>query len=151
MPATKKKTPSMHHPRRRNVTTSMVGLRTVTYAKISPKMANLRAGKRRKRRRNATTRSPEASRARNVTRASLYTAYLCDTGYITPLTEPWFVDLCGTHFWPAYFWITEARGRYHGGGRPSSDDSFHSPTVIPPRARDKPIIMKRYHRRRTTR
>ena len=24
------------------------------------------------------------------------------------------------------------RGRYHGGRRPSSDDSFHSPTVIPP-------------------
>ena len=42
-------------------------------------------------------------------------------------------------------------GRYHGGRRPSSDDSFHSPTVIPPSALDKPSIMKRYHRRRTTR
>ena len=31
-------------------------------------------------------------------------------------------------------------GRYHGGRRPSSDDSFHSPTVIPPSARDKPSI-----------
>ena len=41
------------------------------------------------------------------------------------------------------------RGRYHGGRRPSSDDSFHSPTVIPPSALDKPSIMKRYHRRRT--
>ena len=40
-------------------------------------------------------------------------------------------------------------GRYHGGRRPSSDDSFHSPTVIPPSALDKPSIMKRYHRRRT--
>ena len=39
-------------------------------------------------------------------------------------------------------------GRYHGGLRPSSDDSFHSPTVIPPSALDKPSIMKRYHRRR---
>ena len=29
-------------PRRRNVTTSMVGLKTVTYAKISPKMVNPR-------------------------------------------------------------------------------------------------------------
>ena len=41
------------------------------------------------------------------------------------------------------------RGRYHGGRRPSSDDSFHSPTVIPPSALDKPSIMKRYHRRGT--
>ena len=40
-------------------------------------------------------------------------------------------------------------GRYHGGRRPSSDDSFHSPTVILPPALDKPNIMKRYHRRRT--
>ena len=40
------------------------------------------------------------------------------------------------------------RGRYHGGRRPSSDDSFHSPTVIPPSALDKPSIMKCYHRRR---
>ena len=43
------------------------------------------------------------------------------------------------------------RGRYHGGRRPSSDDSLHSPTVIPPLALDKPSIMKRYHRWRTTR
>ena len=41
------------------------------------------------------------------------------------------------------------RGRYHGGRRPSSDDSFHSPTVIPPSALDKPSIMKPYYRRRT--
>ena len=40
-------------------------------------------------------------------------------------------------------------GRYHGGRQPSSDDSFHSPTVIPPSALDKPSIMKRYHHRRT--
>ena len=38
---------------------------------------------------------------------------------------------------------------YHGGRRPSSDDSFHSPTVIPPSAFDKPSIMKCYHRPRT--
>ena len=44
-----------------------------------------------------------------------------------------------------------AWGRYHGGWRPSSDDSLHSWTVIPPSALDKPSIMKRYHRRRTTR
>ena len=43
------------------------------------------------------------------------------------------------------------RGRYHGGRRQSSDDSLRSPTVIPPTALDKPSIMKRYHRRRTTR
>ena len=36
----------------------------------------------------------------------------------------------------------------HGGRRPSNDDSFHSPTVIPPSALDKPSIMKRYHRQR---
>ena len=42
-------------------------------------------------------------------------------------------------------------GRYHGGRRPSSNDSFHSPTVIPPSALDKPSITERYHRRRTMR
>ena len=42
-------------------------------------------------------------------------------------------------------------GRYHGGRRPSSDDSLHSPVVIPSSALDKPSIMKPYHRRRTTR
>ena len=42
-------------------------------------------------------------------------------------------------------------GRYYGGPRPTSDDSFHSPAVIPPLALDKPSLMKRYHRRRTTR
>ena len=45
----------------------------------------------------------------------------------------------------------QTSGRNHGGRRPSSDDSFHSPTVIPPSALDKPSIMNRYHRRRTTR
>ena len=44
---------------------------------------------------------------------------------------------------------TVTRGWYHGGRRLSSDDSFHSPTVIPPSALDKPSIMKRYHCRRT--
>ena len=37
-----KNTPSMHHPQRRNVTIAMVGLKTVTCAKISPKMVNPR-------------------------------------------------------------------------------------------------------------
>ena len=50
MPATK--TPSMHHPRRRNLTTPMVGLKTVTYTEISPQMVNpsVLAGERRRRR-----------------------------------------------------------------------------------------------------
>ena len=48
-----------------------------------------------------------------------------------------------------FFEHGQTRGRYHGGRRPSSDDSFHSPTVIPPPTLDKPSIMKRYHRRRT--
>ena len=47
--------------------------------------------------------------------------------------------------------VLSVLGRYRGGRRPSSDDSFHSPTVIPPSVLDKPSIMKRYHRRRTTR
>ena len=51
----------------------------------------------------------------------------------------------------SYHCFYNTRGRYHGGRRPSSDDSFHSPTVIPPSAFDKPSIMKRYHRRWTTR
>ena len=42
MPAAKAH-PAMHHPRRRNGTTSMVGFKkTVTYAKISPKRVNPR-------------------------------------------------------------------------------------------------------------
>ena len=32
----------MYNPRKRNVTTSMAGLKTVTYAKISPKTVNPR-------------------------------------------------------------------------------------------------------------
>ena len=48
----------------------------------------------------------------------------------------------------AMFYLS-AWGRYHGGRRPSSDGSFHSPTVISSSALDKPNIMKRYHRRRT--
>ena len=47
--------------------------------------------------------------------------------------------------------VEQPRGRYHGGRQPSSDDSLHSPTVISPWALDKPSIMKRYYRRRTTR
>ena len=47
--------------------------------------------------------------------------------------------------------LAVTRGRYHGGRRPSSDDSVHSPTVIPPSTLDRPSSMKRYHRRRTTR
>ena len=42
MNASNKNTHGMHHPRRRNVTTSVVGLKTVTYAKISSKMVNPR-------------------------------------------------------------------------------------------------------------
>ena len=43
----------------------------------------------------------------------------------------------------------ETWGRYHGGTRPSSDDSFHSPTVIPPSALDILSIMKHNHCQRT--
>ena len=53
----------MHHPRRWNVTTSMIGLKkSATYAKISPKMVNPRdlAGERRRRRRITITRSQSA-------------------------------------------------------------------------------------------
>ena len=41
-------------------------------------------------------------------------------------------------------------GQYHGGQWPSSDDSLHSPAVIPPLALGKPSIMKHYHCQRTT-
>ena len=40
-------------------------------------------------------------------------------------------------------------GRYDGGWWPSSDDSFHSPTVIPQSALNKLSIMKHYHRQWT--
>ena len=52
------------------------------------------------------------------------------------------------------FGIAERGGTwswYHGGRRPSSDNSFHSPTIIPPSALDKPSIMKRCHHRQMKR
>ena len=60
-----KNTPSVHHPRRWNGTTSMVGLKKmVTYTKISPKMGNPRdlAGEHRRRRRirNGLIMSPSS-------------------------------------------------------------------------------------------
>ena len=45
----------------------------------------------------------------------------------------------------------ETWSQNHGDLPMSSDDSFHSPTVIPPLALDKPSIMKRYHHRQTMR
>ena len=41
--------------------------------------------------------------------------------------------------------------RYHGGWLPSSEDSFHSLTIIPPSALDKPRIMECYLCRRVMR
>ena len=38
-------------------------------------------------------------------------------------------------------WTGMTKGQYHGG--------FHSPTIIPPSALDKPSIMKHYHRQQT--
>ena len=52
----------------------------------------------------------------------------------------------GVSLLPEYAY--QPRGRYHWGRRPSSDDSFHSPTVFPLSALNKPSIMKRYHRLR---
>ena len=66
----------------------------------------------------------------------------CD---ISPMTIEHLLQDCPTH----QTLRTETRGRYHGGRRPSTDDSFHSLTVIPPSALDKPSIMRRYHRQRT--
>ena len=56
------------------------------------------------------------------------------------------VPQASEHLCPAKL---QTRGWYHGGRRPSSDDSLHSPTVIPPSTLDKPSIVKRNHRRRT--
>ena len=51
------------------------------------------------------------------------------------------------HLGPDFSWTGQVNlGRYHGGRRPSSNDSFHSPAVIPPTALDKLSIMKHYHR-----
>ena len=75
------------------------------------------------------------------------------TGYLTRLQ---YTDTCPTS--PSTDLITSGAlqgsqqstwGRYHGGRRPSSDDSFHSPTVIPSSALDKPSVMKRCHRQWT--
>ena len=73
---------------------------------------------------------------------------ICMQNPASPTTSSeWRVGLplsCGR--WGAWQGIW---GRCHGGRRPSRDDSFHSPTVIPPSALDKPSIMKRYHRQWT--
>ena len=67
--------------------------------------------------------------------------------YLRGVTRPWYqAGFLEVDALPLVIW-----GRYHEGRRPSSDDSFHSPTVIPPSALDKPSIMKLYHHRRTTR
>ena len=42
MPATKTHPACMHHPQRLNVTTSVTGLKMVTYTQLSPKMVNPR-------------------------------------------------------------------------------------------------------------
>ena len=57
---------------------------------------------------------------------------------------------CFRILWETYFRAL-TRGRYHGGQRRSSDNSFHSPTIVPPLAHDKPSIMKHYHHQWTTR
>ena len=58
---------------------------------------------------------------------------------------------CHECIWGFPFLALMSWRRYHGGQRPSSDDSLHSPTAIPPSALDKSSIIKRYHRQRTTR
>ena len=56
---------------------------------------------------------------------------------------------------PSPLWLALGKmiswGRYRGGRRVSSENSFHSPTVISPLALDKPSFMKRYHRQQTKR
>ena len=54
-----------------------------------------------------------------------------------------------TGYFPTYGQRHDIWAQCHVGRRPSSDDSLHSPTVIPLSALGKPSIMKRYHRRRT--
>ena len=54
MPATRTHR-SMHHPRRRNVTTSLAGLKTGTYAKISSKMVSPRDTALERRRRRSSS------------------------------------------------------------------------------------------------
>ena len=68
---------------------------------------------------------------------------------LLPLSEgagQWSASLSPSTLTP----VNQSWGRYHGGRRSSSNDSFfYSPTVISPSALNKPSIMKRYHRRRT--
>ena len=59
------------------------------------------------------------------------------------------VEAAGIICRPTQSQYSHTRARYHGGRRPSSDDNFHSPTVIPPSALDKSSIMKRCHHRQT--
>ena len=62
--------------------------------------------------------------------------FSCSAHGNVALPIPGFAASCG-----------KTMGRYHGGRRRPSDDTFHSPTVIPPSALDKPCTMKRYYRR----
>ena len=63
------------------------------------------------------------------------------------LSHPVSVDFSLPHHPPASLVVGRSPperhtwGRYPGGRRPSSDDSFHSLTVIPPSALDKPSII----------
>ena len=85
-----------------------------------------------------------------------------DTGLTSPSADPKTPGAWQVSHWSTNVFVTDMtrpgkrstakaeikpRDRYHGGRRPSSDDSLHSPTVIPPSPLDKPRNMKRYHRR----
>ena len=75
----------MHHSRRWNVTTSMAGLKTVTYAQISPEMVNPRdLSAERRGRRRARKRRRRISHIMPLVRCGP----LCWTSCFTSMTSP---------------------------------------------------------------
>ena len=67
------------------------------------------------------------------------------------IADQWLQNCYSYGYRHVWHFGTSTNGRYHGGRQPSSDDSFRSPTIIPPSALDKPSIIKRFHCRRMMR
>ena len=109
-----------------------------THFQHTPARHNISSHKRQIEERTLSTPLPPPQTRKSLTQTKAHAAQV-----LKPSTTP-----CSPAQ-PSTPW--DAWGRYHGGQQPSSDDSFHSLTIIPPSALDKPSIVKRYHRRQTTR
>ena len=139
-----KNTPSTHHPRRRNVTTLMAGLKN---GHIRKNLTQSGEPQRYSWGTQKTTPPPKKklTLGQPVPGLTLKRQAPCREFTGVPVLSHW----CD---W-AWRQIHSNRGNRTQGPvswRPATV-KLHSSTVIPPSALDKPSIMKRYHRRRTTR